>query len=90
MTRNHKVTAIVNKQDEALKCYEQAANLFKMAKKWMEAGNTFVTLAQHHAKLGNKRELATNYVNASNCYIKTRPMEAAGCLEGAIILYKGP
>ena len=62
-----------NKQDEALECYERAANLFKMAKKWSQAGNTFVTLAQHHTKLGNKHESATNYVNASNCYKKSDP-----------------
>ena len=35
-----------NKQGEALRCYERAANLFKMAKKWSQAGNTFVTAAE--------------------------------------------
>ena len=59
-----------SKQDEALECYGRAANLFKMAKKWNQAGQTFVTLAQHHAKLGNKHDSATNYVDASNCYKK--------------------
>ena len=63
-----------NKQGEALRCYERAANLFKMAKKWSQAGKTFVTLAQHHTKLGNKHESATNYVNASNCYKESDPM----------------
>jgi len=76
-----------NKQDEALECYERAANLFKMAKKWSQAGNTFVTLAQHHTKLGNKHESATNYVNASNCYKKSDPNEAAGCLVKAVDIY---
>jgi len=76
-----------NKQDEALECYERAANLFKMAKKWSAAGNTFVTLAQHHTKLGNKHESATNYVNASNCYKKSDPNEAAGCLVKAVDIY---
>ena len=34
------------KKDEALECYERAANLFKMGKKWSRAGQTFVTLSQ--------------------------------------------
>jgi alpha-soluble NSF attachment protein len=51
--------------------YARAANLFKMAKKWSSAGDTFVTLAQHHTKLGNKHDAATNYVDAANCYKKS-------------------
>ena len=62
-----------NKQDEALECYGRAANLFKMAKKWSQAGQTFVTVATHHAKLGNKHDSATNYVDAANCYKKSDP-----------------
>jgi len=76
-----------NKQDEALECYERAANLFKMGKKWSQAGHTFVTLSQHHTKGGNKHEAATNYVNASNCYKKSDPNEAAGCLLKAVDIY---
>lgn len=76
-----------NKQDEALECYERAANLFKMGKKWSRAGQTFVTLSQHHIKGGNKHEAATNYVNASNCYKKSDPNEAAGCLLKAVDIY---
>ena len=60
-------------QEQVLECYERTANLFKIAKKWPQAGNTFVTLAQHHTKLENKRKAATNYVNASNCYKKSDP-----------------
>ena len=62
-----------NKQDEALECYGRAANLFKMAKKWGQAGQTFVTIATHHSKLGNKHDAATNYVDAANCYKKSDP-----------------
>lgn len=62
-----------NKQDEALECYGRAANLFKMAKKWNQAGQTFVTVATHHSKLGNKHDSATNYVDAANCYKKSEP-----------------
>eukprot|EP00093_Oithona_nana_P001645 01645.XXX_5544_7501_1 [CDS] Oithona nana genome sequencing. len=76
-----------NKQDEALECYGRAANLFKMAKKWSQAGQTFVTVATHHAKLGNKHDSATNYVDAANCYKKSDPKEAVNCLSKAIDIY---
>jgi alpha-soluble NSF attachment protein len=76
-----------SKQDEALECYGRAANLFKMAKKWAQAGNTFITVAQHHAKLGNKHDAATNYVDAANCFKKADPKEAVNCLDKAVDIY---
>ena len=62
-----------NKQDEAMEMYGRAANLYKMAKKWSKAGQTFVSIATHHAKLGNKHDSATHYVDASNCFKKSDP-----------------
>ena len=41
----------MGKQDEALEMYGRAANLFKMAKKWGDAGNTFTTIANIHLKV---------------------------------------
>jgi len=38
-----------------------------------QAGETFITIAQHHSKLGNKHDAATNFVDASNCYKKSDP-----------------
>jgi len=76
-----------SKQDEALECYARAANLFKMAKKWSAAGNTFCTVANHHVKFGNKHDAATNFVDAANCYKKNDPREAAASLQKAIDIY---
>jgi len=76
-----------SKQDDALECYARAANLFKMAKKWSAAGNTFTTVANHHIKAGNKHDAATNFVDAANCYKKTDPKEAAASLQKAIDIY---
>jgi len=76
-----------SKQDDALECYARAANLFKMAKKWSAAGNTFCTVANHHIKAGNKHDAATNFVDAANCYKKTDPKEAAASLQKAIDIY---
>ncbi|XP_040580813.1 alpha-soluble NSF attachment protein isoform X1 [Lepeophtheirus salmonis] len=76
-----------NSQDEAMELYSRAGNAFKMGKKWPEAGNTFVTLAGHHTKMGNKHDAATNFVDAANCYKKTDPQEAANCLNKAVVIY---
>ena len=70
-----------------MECYGRAGNLFKMAKKWAQAGNTFVTVAQHHAKLGNKHDAATNYVDAANCFKKSDPKEAVNSLVKAVDIY---
>jgi len=76
-----------SKQDEALECYGRAANMYKMAKKWSAAGNTFCTIATHHVKFGNKHDAATNFVDAANCFKKHDPKEAAASLQKAIDIY---
>lgn len=69
-----------NRLDEALECYQRAANLFKMAKNWSNAGKAFCAAAELHSKAGSRHEAATNYVDASNCYKKTNTQEAVNCL----------
>lgn len=59
-----------NKVEEAVECYQRAANMFKMAKKWAQAGSAFCEAASLHAKAGSRHDAATNYVDASNCYKK--------------------
>jgi len=76
-----------SKTDEALELLARAANMFKMAKKWSQAGNTFSKIANHHVKEGAKHDAATNYVEAANCFKKTDPKEAAGSLQKAIDIY---
>jgi len=76
-----------SKTDEALEMLGRAANMFKMAKKWSQAGNTFTKIANHHVKEGAKHDAATNYVEAANCFKKTDPKEAAGSLQKAIEIY---
>lgn len=73
--------------DEALEMLARAANLYKMAKKWGEAGNTFSSIAQHHVKAGSKHDAATNLVDAANCYRKTDPKEATATFQKAIDIY---
>lgn len=76
-----------NRLDEALDCYKRAANMFKMAKNWGQAGRAFQEAASLHSKGGNAHESATCYVDASNCYKKIDPNEAIGCLMKAIEIY---
>ena len=61
--------------------------MYKMAKKWDEAGKTFCKIATVHIGEGNKHDAATNYVDAANCYKKNAPNEAASCLQSAIDIY---
>lgn len=56
--------------DDAVECYQRAANMFKMAKKWSQAGKAFCEAANLHSKAGSRHDAATNYVDASNCYKK--------------------
>lgn len=54
-----------------MECYQRAANLFKMAKNWPQAGHAFCEAAELQAKAGSRHDAATNYVDAANCYKKT-------------------
>ncbi|GBP76353.1 Alpha-soluble NSF attachment protein [Eumeta japonica] len=76
-----------SKVEEAVDCYLRAANLFKMAKKWAQAGQAFCNAAQLHLKAGMRHDAATNFVDASNCYKKCDPNEAVSCLLKAIEIY---
>ena len=62
-----------NKVEEAIDLYLQAANKFKMAKKWSSAGNAFTEAATLYQKDARKLDAATNFVEAGNCYKKTDP-----------------
>lgn len=63
----------VSKVEDAIDCYQRAANLFKMAKKWSQAGRAFILAADLNAKSGRKHDAATNYVDSANCFKKTDP-----------------
>ena len=65
----------------------RAANLYKMAKKWDEAGNTFTKVANVQLTNGNKHDAATNFVDASNCFKKNDPNRAAQSLQSAIDIF---
>jgi len=77
-----------SKVDEAIDLYVRAANSFKIAKRWNEAGNAFCEAAGLHLKQNNKHDAGTMYVDASNCFKKVDPSQAIRCLERTIDLYQ--
>lgn len=76
-----------SKQEEACEKYVRAANMFKMSKKWKEAGLAFRKSAEIQQSLQNKHEAASNLVDAGNCYKKADTDEAIKALSQAIDIY---
>jgi len=76
-----------NKYEAAEEMFVQAGNLFKMCKKWQEAGGAYLKAAECNSQLQNKHEVASNYVLASNCFKKTDVPQAINCLRLAIEIY---
>jgi alpha-soluble NSF attachment protein len=81
-----------NKHEEAAELYESAANQFKLAKAWQEAGDVLVKLADlSGGKLESKHDAAAALVEAAKAYGKLP--EGAGsaralkCLRSAVSLY---
>eukprot|EP00301_Raphidiophrys_heterophryoidea_P023179 c7134_g1_i1.p2 GENE.c7134_g1_i1~~c7134_g1_i1.p2 ORF type:complete len:310 (+),score=66.05 c7134_g1_i1:62-931(+) len=75
------------KLEEAEEVFQKAANLYKMAKKWDEAGRTFRKLADVQLKLGNKFQAATSYNDAANCFKKCSTEDTAKCLRDATDIF---
>jgi len=76
-----------SKYEDASEWYAKGANLYKVAKKWDQAGSAFIKAAECNLKGQSKHEAATNYVNAANCYKKNNTVEAVNCFKSAIDLY---
>ncbi|KAJ8982807.1 hypothetical protein NQ317_010428 [Molorchus minor] len=66
---------------------QRAANLFKMAKNWTQAGSAFCEAAALHLRSASRHDAATNYVDAANCYKKSDINESVNCLLKAIEIY---
>ncbi|KAL1804995.1 hypothetical protein DCAR_0830785 [Daucus carota subsp. sativus] len=76
-----------SKHEDAAELFEKAANCFKLAKSWDQAGAVYVKLAQCHIKLDSKHEAAGSYADAAHSYKKTNTKEAINCLEQAVNLF---
>ena len=70
--------------------YHRAANMFKMAKNWMKAGDAFCEVANLSLKNQNRHDAATNFVDAANCYKKVTPTGMPlGCRIYSLLLAEG-
>ncbi|CAK9135860.1 unnamed protein product [Ilex paraguariensis] len=76
-----------SKYEDAADLFDKAANAFKLAKSWDQAGAVYVKLANCHLKLDSKHEAANAYADAAHCYKKTNTKESISCLEQAVNLF---
>jgi len=82
------------KIDDDIECNQHAANLYKTAGNWSNAGFAFRTAAKLQAKMScrdGRYEAATNYANAANCFKKSGnrkyDKESIFCLKYAIKIF---
>ncbi|RKP24515.1 soluble NSF attachment protein, partial [Syncephalis pseudoplumigaleata] len=73
-----------NKYEEAAELYGRAANQFKLAKLWKEAGDCFYRQADMQTRIQERDEAAPTFVAASKCYKKSNPEDAVAALKMAI------
>ncbi|CEF68743.1 Soluble NSF attachment protein [Strongyloides ratti] len=74
--------------EEACELYVQAGNLFKIAKNWHAAGDSFLSCAELHGKrTDGKHDSASNYAEAGNCYQKVDPQKAIDCFTKTADIY---
>ncbi|CAG8473890.1 10377_t:CDS:2 [Racocetra fulgida] len=59
-----------NKFEEAAELYNKAANIFKLGKRWKEAGDAFTKAANMQLQLNERDDAATTFINAAKCYKK--------------------
>jgi len=76
-----------NKYEDAVELLEKAANNFKLAKCWKDAGETFEKLADCHSKLESAHEVASSYVDAANAYKKVSLPDAITALDKASVAF---
>ncbi|CAL8098963.1 unnamed protein product [Calicophoron daubneyi] len=72
---------------EMIGLYEKAANCYKMAHNWTEAGNAFLECARLSLQEKSKHDAANHYVNASTAFKKDDPQRAIKCLTQAVEIY---
>ncbi|KAI6227503.1 Aromatic-di-Alanine repeat protein [Aphelenchoides fujianensis] len=77
-----------NNAVDACELYNQAGNLFKVAKNWSAAGDAFLKSAElHTAQADAKHDAALDYDKAGTCYRKVDAQKAVECFEKCIEFY---
>ncbi|CAI2165826.1 7037_t:CDS:2 [Funneliformis geosporum] len=73
-----------NNYEDAAELYIKAANSFKLAKRWKEAGDAFSKAANMQIQLNERDEASSTFINASKCYKKCSFEDAITSLKQAI------
>lgn len=73
--------------EDASDLYIQAANYYRLAKDFNNAGNQFVKASELQQKLGNHNDVANNLVEAYKCYKTVSPHDAIDSLSKAIHIF---
>ncbi|KAJ3313723.1 hypothetical protein HDU76_002559 [Blyttiomyces sp. JEL0837] len=81
---NYKGWFGANKLDEASELYAKAGNCFKLAKKFKEAGDAYMSQGYILCRMGEKDEASSAYINASKAFKKTNPLEAINAMGLAV------
>ncbi|WZZ66325.1 hypothetical protein YC2023_077695 [Brassica napus] len=76
-----------SKYEDAADLLEKAANSYKLAKSWDQAGKAYLKLADCHLKSDSKHDAANAYAEAAKYYKKVDTNEAASCLERAVNIF---
>ncbi|GAA0143261.1 membrane traffic protein [Lithospermum erythrorhizon] len=76
-----------SKHEDAAELYDKAANAFKLAKSWDQAGAAYLNLANCYIKLDSKHEAANGYADAAHCYKKSNIKEAINCLDQSVNMF---
>uniref|UniRef100_A0A6U5JA08 Alpha-soluble NSF attachment protein n=1 Tax=Corethron hystrix TaxID=216773 RepID=A0A6U5JA08_9STRA len=77
------------KYEDAAELYAKAANTFKVAQMWSEAGKAYMTAADLYlTKLKDQEsDACQNMVNAGGCFKRVSPEEAISAYDGAIDIW---
>lgn len=76
-----------DKLEDALDLYIQAANQYRLAKDFTNAGDQFTRALELQEKLGNHNDVANNLVDAYKCYKTSSPTDAITALSKAIHIF---
>lgn len=84
-------SSATSKQEEAVELFKAAANKFRIANRFEEAGNAFMRAAETEIKTGEKDYAANTYFEANKCFRMSRPELAVVALTRAreILIERG-
>eukprot|EP01086_Lenisia_limosa_P015974 TRINITY_DN5478_c0_g1_i1.p1 TRINITY_DN5478_c0_g1~~TRINITY_DN5478_c0_g1_i1.p1 ORF type:complete len:319 (+),score=94.72 TRINITY_DN5478_c0_g1_i1:102-959(+) len=77
------------KNEEAAELYQRAAQLYKLAKKWPEAAQAYISAAECQIRIGGDYDVASSFADAAVCYKKTgsNTTDAVQCLQQSVDVF---